>query len=102
MACCPAPVQICTVGELVALLTNEIWPGAEPLAVGSNVTWNSALFPAGMVRGKLMPLTEYPLPLTLAEVTVTFELLAVSVPVLVVWLPMYCVPKASVVGETES
>ena len=56
-------------------------PESLDAAGGEKVTVNEALWPAGMVRGKVIPLRENPLPLQVALETVTLEPPAVRVPV---------------------
>lgn len=77
-------------------------PEAVPDAGGANVTVKVAFCPAISASGKVMPLTEYPLPVQLAEDMVTAEPVAVSVPVRVVLLPTATVPKLIVGTETTS
>jgi hypothetical protein len=61
-------------GEPAALLAIEIDPVALPAAVGVNTALNDALAPAATVIGKLVPLTLNPLPLAVADVTVSVAL----------------------------
>jgi hypothetical protein len=75
---------------------------AVPLAWGANATEKEALYPAGMVIGKLRPLTVNPAWLTLAEDTVTGPLLAVSVADWACVVPTTTFPKLIVAGETAS
>ena len=80
--CCssaPDPVSDCTAGELEALLANVTFAEMAPAAFGANVSWNETLFPAAIVRGNAIPLTENCDPLTPSDVTITGALLAVSV-----------------------
>jgi hypothetical protein len=98
----PVPVSVWVVGELGALLINEVLPDAAPEAWGEKVTVKGALCPAASVTGKVIPLTEYPGPFQLAEEIVTAEAPAVSVPVLMLLLPTVTFPKASWEGEAES
>ena len=72
-------------------------PEAVPDACGANVTVKDAFSPAISASGKVMPLTENPFPVQLAEDMVTAEPVAVSVPVRVVLLPTATLPK-SIVG----
>ena len=65
-------------GELLALLTKEIPPDAVPAACGAKVTVNGTLCPDWMVTGKLIPLTEKPVPCQLALETVIGDEPAVS------------------------
>jgi len=82
--CCgggvPEPLRDCTVGELEALLANVTFADAVPEAWGANVTWNETLFPAAIVTGREIPLTENSDPFTPTDDTVTGALLALSVP----------------------
>jgi hypothetical protein len=60
------------------------------------------LFPAATVTGKVIPLTEYPDPLQVAEETTTSAFVADKVPVKDELLPTVTLPKFSVEGETAS
>jgi hypothetical protein len=77
----PVPVSVSVVGELDALLINEMLPEVAPDACGAKLTVKGTLCPAVSVTGKLMPFTEYPRLFQLAEEIVTVELLAVSIPI---------------------
>jgi len=83
--CCgggvPEPVKDCAVGELEALLANVRFADAVPEDWGANVTWNETLFPAAIVTGREIPLTENSDPFMPADEIVTGALLALSVPV---------------------
>lgn len=89
-------------GELAALLTKVTLPLAAPAASGVKVTVKDRLFPAEIVTGKLIPLSEYPWPFQAALATVTSEVPADKVPALLKLLPTATVPKLSVEGETPS
>jgi len=52
------PLNDSTVGELEALLTNVRLDEAVPDVWGAYATWNEMLFPAVIVTGREMPLTE--------------------------------------------
>jgi len=51
-----------------------------PEAWGANVIWIETLFPAAIVTGREIPLTENSDPFTPTDDTVTGALLALSVP----------------------
>lgn len=87
-------------GEFCALLTKVKVAVTEPAVVGVNVTVNGRLWPAGIVTGKVSPLTVNCALFVLAEVTVTLAPEAVSVPEPEPVVPTTTLPKASVVGKT--
>jgi len=80
-------------GEFEALLRNETLPAKLPVDAGVNVTSKETLCPTITVNGNVMPLTVYPSPFQSADETVTSELLAVRVPVIVFVLPTATFPK---------
>ena len=59
------------VGPLAELLEMVNCPVAAPAEVGSNCTVKVVVCPGIKVRGKLAPETENPVPVTVAELTVT-------------------------------
>jgi hypothetical protein len=68
----PVPLKLTVVDELVdELLLIRIWPLVAPLTVGSNWTVREALCPGFRVKGKLIPEMEKPVPVMVAEFTVT-------------------------------
>jgi len=89
-------------GELVALLTNEMLPGTLPAACGAKVTVKVTLVPDCTVVGKVIPVTEYPVPFQAADETETSALLAVSVPVRFLVLPTFTLPKDNVDGDSDN
>jgi hypothetical protein len=54
----PVPDNVSMSGELEALLTKETLPVELPTVCGANVTVKGALCPAGIVTGKVIPLSE--------------------------------------------
>jgi hypothetical protein len=62
----PVPLKEIASGEPGALLTSESEPVALPPEVGANTTFNVALPPAAMVRGRVRPVMLKPVPVTLA------------------------------------
>ncbi len=54
----PVPENVAAEGELEAVLTKEMPPGALPPLCGAKVTLKETLWPAAMVTGNVMPLTE--------------------------------------------
>ena len=86
----------------MALLTNVIVPDAAPLLCGVKVTVNCVLCPALMVTGKEIPLSVNSALLEVADVTVTLDPLAVSVPVRFALDPTVTLPKFNDDGETAS
>ena len=102
-AATPVPVTASEVGEFAALLRNEMFPETAPVAWGANVSVKETLWPAAIVTGKLIPLSENPLPVPLPDDTVTAaEEPAVSVPVLTLLLPTVTLPKLEGDKESES
>jgi hypothetical protein len=89
-------------GVSEASLINVRLPGELPADCGINVTVKETLWPAATVTGNVIPLSEYPSPDWSTVETVTVELLAVRDPVLEELLPTATLPKATVVGDTES
>ena len=79
-AAMPVPVADCTLGELEALLTNEMFSEAVPLAFGLNVSTKGALWPAAIVIGNETPLTEKGADVVGGEEIVTLAPLALRVP----------------------
>ena len=83
--CCagaaPVPVRDSEPEGFEALLRNDMLPDADPLVCGRKVTVNVALCPTPIVTGKANPLRTNSELLEVAEVTVTAEPLAVTVPV---------------------
>jgi hypothetical protein len=72
------PVTTSVVEEVEALLVNEIFAEAVPLACGANVMVKGTLCPAGMVRGRVMPLKPNSELLEAPEDMVTLEPVALS------------------------
>jgi hypothetical protein len=69
---CPVPLRaISAVPEVDELLAIISCPVAEPDVVGSNCRLKTALWPGFRVIGKVAPVRENPVPLTLAPLTVT-------------------------------
>jgi hypothetical protein len=64
-----------------ASLRKLIFPAELPVRLGEKVILKGTLWPARTVRGKTIPLTEYPSPLQSADVTVMVESPAVRVAV---------------------
>jgi len=104
--CCgagvPFPLTLTTAGLFEASLTKLRLPDAEPDAAGVNVAVNDAEFPAVIVCGSVMPLTENSLLVVPIEVTVTELPVAVIVPVTLWFSPTTTLPKLIVLGETAS
>jgi len=88
------------VGEFEAVVVNPRFPVALPLAVGAKTIESVALCPAASVVGKLNPLAEYSLPVTVIDDTVTLPPDAVRVADIVPLLPTATLPKESDVGVT--
>ena len=96
------PVRVSVVGEFWALLVKVRVAVAAPVVVGVNVTVNGALWPAGIVAGKVNPLKVNAALFALAEVTVTLAPEAVKLPEPDPLVPTTTLPSARVVGETLS
>ena len=96
------PLKISAVGELAALLINETPPEIVPDVCGAKVTVKEALCPGMTVTGKVMPLTENPLPFQSPDEIVTGEVDAVRVAVCVVLLPKATLPKEIVEVEARA
>lgn len=75
---------------------------ADPVVVGLNVIVNGADWPAGIIRGREIPLTTRAVLFVLAPVMVTLELVTDKVPEAVPLVPTTTLPTAMVVGETLS
>ena len=99
----PEPETDITAGELVALLTNDTEPVELPDAPGAKLMVAVVLAPAATVVGKVIPLTLYPLPVTLAAemLTVAFPAL-LKVTDLLELPPTATCPNDQLVGETLS
>lgn len=101
--CAPAPVpdRATTAGEFEAVLTTETLPVALPTLVGAKTTLKLVFCPAARVSGDKEPLRRNPVPLTVAEETLTLPL-----PVLlrttgkVLLLPVVTFPKLRLAGLT--
>jgi len=91
----PLPVRDASTGELEALPAKEALADAVPLACGMNVKVNGVLWPAAMVKGKESALRTNSEVLTLAEVTVTLDPMALRVPVRRLLVPTTMLPKPS-------
>jgi hypothetical protein len=98
----PVPVKATTVGELIALLAKERVAFATPLDSGVNVTRNDGLWPAAIAMGNDSPLRVKPEVLTLAELTITLEPVALSDADRLKPLPVTTLPKFKLVGLTAS
>jgi hypothetical protein len=73
VAAIPVPLTLTVLGELDASLTMETSPDTAPAVFGEKTTFNVACFPEAIVRGKETPVTEIPVPATLALVIVAFD-----------------------------
>ncbi len=89
----PFPDKESTEGELAALLAKEAVAETVPPACGAKVTLNAALWPAEIVSGNEMPLTENSELLKVTEVTVTLAMLALMEAVVLALLPTVTLPK---------
>ena len=98
----PVPLAASAVGELVALLANEIFAEAVPAPCGAKVTVNATLCPAGIVTGRLIPFKVKSELLELPEFTVTLDPDALRVPLRVCVVPIVTFPKLMALGETAS
>jgi hypothetical protein len=99
----PVPVTAWEVGEFAALLRNEMVPERVPAACGANLAVKEMLWPAATVTGKVIPLSEKPLPVALPDDTVTAaEEPALSVPALAPLLPTVTLPKSEGDKKSES
>jgi hypothetical protein len=99
----PVPERDTVAGELVALLTTEIVPLAEPAAVGANVIVKVALCPPARVSGTERPLVLKPEPVTVSPETTTLALpVSVSVAVWEALLPTLMLPRLTLAGVTLS
>ena len=96
------PLRDWTVDGFEALLTNVKLALADPPAFGVNVTVKDVDWPAGTVRGRVIPdSTNSPL-LLVAEETVTAAPEALRLALSVELEPTVTVPKLRLAGETES
>ena len=98
----PVPVRASVMLDGVASLAKVSVPLAAPAACGLNVTVKAALWPAGTVRGKEIPLRTNRELLLLAEVTVTSAPVAVRLAVAVPLAPTAMLPRFRVAGVTAN
>jgi len=96
----PVPAIVSVIDDGVASLENVSVPLTVPVACGLKVTVNSALWPAGIVRGREMPLRANRELLLLAEVTVTSPPVAARLAVAVPLVPTPTLPIFKVAGVT--
>jgi hypothetical protein len=78
VAATAVPLRVTGVGEVGALLTIEMLPGTVPAKVGRKVTVMVVCLPAFTLKGSVNPLTPKAVP-----VAVTWVIVSVAVPVLV-------------------
>lgn len=98
----PVPVRASVVGEFCALLAKVSVALAAPVLCGVNVIVKGALWPAGMVAGKVRPLKAKAELFVPADVTVTLAPLAVKLPDADPLVPTTTLPRGRVAGETAS
>lgn len=98
----PVPAREPVSEDGVALLAKVSVPLAVPVACGLKVTVKFALWPEGMVTGKVIPLNANRELLLLAEVTVTSAPVAVRLPVAVPLAPTATLPTFKVAGVTAN
>src|ERR1700739_4191925 len=101
--CRPLPDSATTVGELYALLANEILPDALPAADGTNCTGRLLDCPGARANGKVRPVKANAVPLMVPCETVMFaepEFVRVTGWELV--LPTITFPKLTSLGVAES
>jgi len=98
----PVPLSAITVGELEALLANEMFCEAAPADLGVKVNEKVAVCPAARVSGNDNPLVENGALMEGAEETVTLAPDALKVAVFVALLPTATLPKLIDEGEIES
>jgi hypothetical protein len=96
----PVPLRFSVVVEDFALLSKVSVPLTAPLDFGWKLTVKETLWPSSITAGSDKPLSANSELLLLAEVTLTFPPVAVSVPVAVPVLPTVTFPRLSVVGPT--
>lgn len=91
------------VAPIEDVLVTVIVPAAAPVAIGLNTTSTVAVWPGLNVAGKELPESEYPVPLSTAELTVT-ELLPAEVSVTVCVADEFTItlPKATLVAFVVS
>jgi anti-sigma factor RsiW len=92
----PLPVTFSVVGELAALLLNEILPEAVPLLCGVNRAEKETRWPAGIVKGKRNPVTVNSELEVVADETVTLVPLAARLPPTLLLVPTVTLPKLRV------
>jgi hypothetical protein len=98
-ACVPVPLNAIVSGEFGPLFVIEIDPVALPAVVGANWAVNDALCPAPSVSGVARPVMLKPVPVVVAEFTVTLaEPELVNVIVCVPLLPVATEPKFTLPG----
>lgn len=97
------PVSVIGLGAVPELLVNATEPLEAPPAVGAKTTEPAALPPAAIVRGKVNPVTVYPVPVGVIAVTVSDAVpVFCRVRLFVLELPVFTFPNAIDVGETVS
>ena len=101
-AAVPFPLSDCTVGEFDALLENVSVPFTCPVACGVNVTVKSAVSPAGIVTGQVIPLRVNAPLLKTQLLTVTLVPVALSEAGRLELLPNVTLPKFKLDGVTAN
>jgi hypothetical protein len=99
----PVPERVRVVGELAALLTNEMLPETVPAEAGAKATVKLVLWPAERVKGRERPVAEKPLPEAGSGETVKLavpELVSLIVCVFFEATPTS--PKLTLDGDTAS
>jgi hypothetical protein len=102
-ACVPVPLSAIVSGAPGPLFAIEIEPVALPAVVGANCAVNDALCPVPSVSGVARPVMLKPVPVVVAELTVTLaEPELVNVTVCVPLLPVATEPKFTLPGFAVS
>lgn len=94
----PVPLNVSVPGEFEALLYSDALPFADPALCGVKVTANETLWPAAIVSGKEIPLTENSALLMVSDEMVMLAPLAVMLAGRVELLPTSTLPKLKLVG----
>jgi len=98
----PVPARETLFGELLALLVIATLPFTLPVAIGANITFNSAVCPAAIVVPATPLPTLKPVPLTLIVETVTLEFPAFFTATSSVLVPpTISFPKFRLAAESE-
>ena len=101
-AVAPVPVSVSATVGVDALLTKFRLADVEPLSCGVKLTPYDTLCPALSVSGSVRPLSANSGVVEAAELIVTLDPMAVTLPVFVAVCPTITLPKSILAGLTDS